>query len=390
MRDRSAGPASAQPRLAEAVGRLGTESAFAVLGRARQLEAQGRSIVHLEIGEPRFPTPAHVGDAAAAAIRAGETGYCPAAGLPELRAAAARSLGTARGVDVAPERVLVGTGAKPFLLFTVLATCEPGDEVLLPDPGFPIYDSAVRWAGATPVPYTGPEALAAGVGPRTKLVILNSPNNPTGAVMGADELAAIGERVLASDAWVLSDEVYWRLLHDAEHASIASRPGLLDRTVLLDSLSKTYAMTGWRCGFACVPEALVDPIERFFVNATSCVPPFVQRGAIAALEGPQDAVHAMVAELKTRRDLVVAGLNALPGVSCATPRGAFYAFPDVTGVGLDADALADRLLEQAGVAVLAGGAFGAAGAGHLRLSYGTAREDLEAGLDRIGSLLAAL
>jgi aspartate/methionine/tyrosine aminotransferase len=390
MPDRSTGPATAQPRLAEAVGRLGTESAFAVLGRARQLEAQGRRVVHLEIGEPRFPTPAHVGEAAAAAIRAGETGYCPAAGLPELRAAAARSLGAARGLDVAPERVLVGTGAKPFLLFTVLATCEPGDEVLLPDPGFPIYDSAVRWAGATPVPYSGPDALRAGVGPRTKLVILNSPNNPTGAVLSAGELAAIAERVLASDAWVLSDEVYWRLLHDAEHASIAGLPGLLDRTVLLDSLSKTYAMTGWRCGFACVPEALVDPIERFFVNATSCVPPFVQRGAIAALEGPQDAVHAMVAELKSRRDLVVAGLNALPGVSCATPQGAFYAFPDVTGVGLDADVLAESLLEQAGVAVLAGGAFGAAGAGHLRLSYGTDREDLELGLERMGSLLAGL
>jgi aspartate/methionine/tyrosine aminotransferase len=189
---------------------------------------------------------------------------------------------------------------------------------------------------------------------------------------------------------VLSDEVYWRLLYDAEHASIASLPGMLERTVVLDSCSKTYAMTGWRCGFACVPEALLDPLERFFVNATSCVPPFVQRGAIAALDGPQDFVAEMVAELRARRDLLVAGLDALPGVSCATPQGAFYAFPDVTGVGLDADALADRLLEEAGVAVLAGGAFGAAGAGNLRLSYGTAPEELEAGLERMGSLLAGL
>ena len=390
MRDRSPGPAPAPPRLAGAVARLGTESAFAVLTRARRLEARGRSVVHLEIGEPRFPTPAHVGEAAAAAIRAGETGYCPPAGLPELRAAAARSLSAGRGIDVAPERVLIGTGAKPFLLFTVLATCEPGDEVLLPDPGFPIYASAVAWAGATAVPYTGPDALTARIGPRTKLVILNSPNNPTGGVLSAAELAAVAGRVRESSAWVLSDEVYWRLLHDAEHASIAGLPGMLERTVLLDSLSKTYAMTGWRCGFACVPEALVDPLERFFVNATSCVPPFVQRGAIAALEGPQDAVEEMVAELRARRDLLVGGLDALPGVSCATPQGAFYAFPDVTGVGIDADTLADRLLEEAGVAVLAGGAFGAAGAGNLRLSYGTDRADLEEGLERIGSLLAAL
>jgi aspartate/methionine/tyrosine aminotransferase len=390
MRDRLPGSTPAPPRLAEAVARLGTESAFAVLGRARELEARGRSVVHLEIGEPRFATPAHVGAAAAAAIRAGETGYGPAAGLPELRAAAARSLGGGRGIEVPAERVLVGTGAKPFLLFTVLATCEPGDEVLLPDPGFPIYASAVRWAGATPVPYADPAALMAAIGPRTKLVILNSPNNPTGALIDAAALTAIAERIRDSGAWVLSDEVYWRLLYDAEHASIASLPGMLERTVVLDSCSKTYAMTGWRCGFACVPEALLDPLERFFVNATSCVPPFVQRGAIAALDGPQDFVAEMVAELRARRDLLVAGLDALPGVSCATPQGAFYAFPDVTGVGLDADALADRLLEEAGVAVLAGGAFGVAGAGNLRLSYGTAPEELEAGLERMGSLLAGL
>jgi aspartate aminotransferase len=385
--------------LASAVGRLGTESAFAVLARARELEAAGRDVIHLEIGEPHAATPAHVAEAAFAAVRAGETGYCPSAGLTDFREVIAAELARTRGVPVPVERVLVANGAKPFLLFTVLAVCEPGDEVVLPDPGFPIYESAIRYAGATPIPLPlresgdftfDPEELGARLGPRTKLVILNSPQNPTGGVVGASDLQAAAELILATDAWVLSDEVYARLLFEGDFASIASVPGLLERTVLLDGLSKTYAMTGWRCGYACVPEALVEPLVRFFVNSTSCVPPFIQRAGIAALTGPQDDVARMVDELRVRRDLTVAGLNGLPGVSCRTPGGAFYAFPNVSEVALDADALATRLLEEAGVAVLAGSAFGAEGADHLRVSYATAPELLEAAFARMGELLATL
>jgi aspartate/methionine/tyrosine aminotransferase len=387
------------PALAAGVDRLGTESAFAVLARARELEAAGRDIVHLEIGEPDAPTPAHVAEAGWAAIRAGQTHYCPSAGLPELREAAAVELAATRGVDVPAARVLVGTGAKPFLFFTILATAGPGDEVVYPDPGFPIYESAIRWAGATPVPLPlhesagfsfDPAELGELLGPRTALVILNSPQNPTGGVVPAEDLEAAARLIAETPAWVLSDEVYSRMVYDAPLASIASVPGMLDRTVLLDSFSKTYAMTGWRCGYACVPEALVEPLTRFFVNSTSCVPPFVQLAGVAALQGPQDEVEAMLAELRARRDLVLAGLDALPGVSCSTPQGAFYAFPNVSGVPLAADELAARLLDEAGVAVLAGSAFGAVGTDHLRLSYATSREALTEGLDRIGAFLARL
>ena len=379
--------------------RLGTESAFSVLARARELERDGRDVIHLEIGEPDFDTAAHISEAAFAAIRAGETHYCASAGIPELREAAARELSNTRGVEVDPARVLVGNGAKPLLFFTILAVCEPGDEVVYPDPGFPIYESAIRWAGATPVPLALHEAddfgfdldeLAARLSPRTKLVILNSPHNPTGGVIGASALDAAAELIARTSAWVLSDEVYSRLLYDDAFASIASAPGMLERTVVLDGLSKTYAMTGWRCGYAAVPQALVEPLTRFFVNATSCVPPFVQRAGVAALQGPQDAVAAMLAEFRVRRDLIVDGLNSLPGVSCRIPRGAFYVFPNVTGVPLATDALADRLLEQAGVALLSGSAFGAAGAGHLRISYAASRADLGAAVERIGAFLGAL
>lgn len=390
---------TAAPSLAPAALRLGTEGAFAVLARARALERAGRDVVHLEIGEPDFATPAHASEAAFAAIRAGETGYCPAPGLPELREAAAAELARTRGVPIDPERVIVGSGAKPFLFFGVLATCEPGDEVVYPDPGFPIYESAIRFAGATPVPLALREAdefafsvdeLAARVTERTKLVILNSPQNPTGGVLARETLAAAARVLRDSPAWVLSDEVYGRLLYEGAFHSIASEPGMLDRTILLDSFSKTYAMTGWRCGYAAVPAALAEPLTRFLVNSTSCVPPFVQRAGIAALTGPQDSVAAMLAEFRARRDLVVHGLNALPGVSCRVPHGAFYAFPNVADVPLSADALADRLLDEAGVALLAGTAFGAAGENHLRLSYATSRQRLAEGLDRMRRFLDGL
>jgi aspartate aminotransferase len=387
------------PELAQAAAQLGTESAFAVLARAQELERAGRSVVHLEIGEPGFPTPEHVTEAAIAALRAGETRYVASAGLPELRAAAAHDLSTTRNVAVAPERVVVANGAKPLLFFTVLATCGPGDEVVLPDPGFPIYASAVRWVGATPVALpireehgfaVHPDDLEARLSPRTRLVILNSPHNPTGGVTGRAALARAAELIRATSAWVLSDEVYARLVYDGSSASIASEPGMLERTVLLDGLSKTYAMTGWRCGYAAVPAPLVETLVRFLVNSTSCVPAFVQRGAIAALTGPQEPVSAMLAQLRARRDLLVAGLDALPGVSCLSPEGAFYVFPNVVDVPLGARELAVRLLDEAGVALLAGADFGAQGDGHLRLSYGAAAAQLEEGLARMAGFLARL
>jgi aspartate/methionine/tyrosine aminotransferase len=385
--------------VAAAATALGTESAFGVLARAGEVERSGRDVVHLEIGQPDFPTPAHVSEAAFASIRAGETGYCPSAGIPDLREAAAAELARTRGVPVEPGRLIVANGAKPFLFFGVLATCEPGDEVIYPDPGFPIYESAIRFAGATPVPLVLREGaefafevdeLAALISPRTKLVILNSPQNPTGGVLSNATLADAATVLRDSQAWVLSDEVYRRLLYEGEFASIAAEPGMLDRTIILDSFSKTYAMTGWRCGYAAVPPPLVEPLTRFLVNSTSCVPPFVQRGGIAALTGPQDAVAEMREEFRARRDVVIAGLNELPGVSCRMPHGAFYAFPNVEAVPLDADTLAARLLEEAGVALLAGGAFGAAGANHLRVSYAASRERLAEGLRRMRGFLASL
>jgi aspartate/methionine/tyrosine aminotransferase len=272
----------------------------------------------------------------------------------------------------------------------VLATCEAGDEVVLPDPAFPIYASAVRWAGAVPVGFRAPEELPAALSARTRLVMLNSPSNPTGAVMSAAEVAAVAEVLADTDAWVLSDEVYRRFLYGGEFASIAALPGMLERTLLLDSCSKTYAMTGWRCGYAAVPEPLRDPLERFFVNAFSCVPPFVQMAAVAALTGPDDFVTGMVAEFAARREIVVAGLNALPGVRCEPPGGAFYAFPNVSEAPLAAEELATRLLEEAGVALLAGSDFGAAGAGHLRLSFAASQAQLREGLARMDAFLRAL
>jgi aspartate/methionine/tyrosine aminotransferase len=332
-------------------------------------------------------------------LRAGETHYCPAAGIPELREAVAEHLTATRGVDISPDRVLIGTGAKPFLFFTVLATCNPGDEVIYPDPGFPIYESAIRWGGAVPVPLPlleerdfafRLEDLEARLSDRTKLVILNSPQNPTGGMAGADDLRRAAELIEASHAWVLSDEVYSQIHYEGEFASIATQPGMLDRTVLLDGFSKTFAMTGWRCGFAAVPASLVDPLVRFFVNCTSCVPPFVQHAGAAALRGPADEPRAMVAEFRRRRDLVVAGLNGLPGVSCRLPRGAFYAFPNIDGVPLSSEQLASRLLEEAGVAVLAGTAFGKVGEHNLRISYATSEENLERALTSMDAFLRRL
>ncbi len=388
-----------RPSVNDAVGRLGTEGAFAVLARARALEAAGRDVIHLEIGEPDFETPAHVAEAGIAAIRAGETHYCQTAGLPVLREAAAVSLSASRRVAVDPGHVLVANGAKPFLFFTVLATCGPGDEVIYPDPGFPIYESAVRFSGATPVPLPlreergfsfDPEELEQLLSARTRLVILNAPQNPTGGVIPQADLERAAAAIERTPAWILTDEVYSRITYDVEAPSIASLPGLLERTILLDGFSKTFAMTGWRLGYAAVPAELVDPLTRLIVNSTSCVPPFAQLAGVAALEGPQDSVVEMVAEFRRRRDYLVPALNEIPGLRCVEPGGAFYAFPNVSALPLRTDELADRLLDEAGVAVLAGSAFGSHGTDHLRISYASSLSNLERAVDRIGSFVAAL
>ena len=388
-----------KPTTTDAVSRLGTEGAFAVLARARALEATGRDIIHLEIGEPDFETPAHVAQAGIDAILAGETHYCQTAGLPALREAAARSLSESRQIRVEPERVLVANGAKPFLFFTVLATCGPGDEVIYPDPGFPIYESAVRFVGATPVPLPlreelgfsfDPAELERLLSPRTRLVILNAPQNPTGGVIPQADLEAAAAAIVRTPAWVLSDEVYSRITYDVEAPSIASLPGLLDRTILLDGFSKTFAMTGWRLGYACLPIDLVEPLTRLIVNSTSCVPPFAQLAGVAALDGPQDAVDRMVEEFRRRRDYLVPALNGIPGVRCVEPGGAFYAFPNVSELPIDADTLADRLLDEAGVALLAGSAFGVHAVDHLRISYASSLSNLERAVERITAFVATL
>jgi aspartate/methionine/tyrosine aminotransferase len=387
------------PGLAAALDRLGTETAFSVLARAKALERSGRSIVHLEIGEPDFDTAPHIVDAAVAAMRDGMTHYCPAAGLDDFRESIAGYFSRTRGVTVDAANCLVATGAKPFLFFTVLACCNPGDEVIYPDPGFPIYESAIRWAGAVPVPLElreeesfslDPERLAALLSPRTKLVILNYPQNPTGGTLDRAAVEAVAAVLETTPAWILADEIYSQLQYDDPFSSITSFGSLLERTLVLDGLSKTYAMTGWRCGFAAVPEPLVEPLVRFFVNSTSCVPPFVQQAGIAALEGPQDAVAGMVEEFLRRRRLVVEGLNELPGVRCIEPAGAFYAFPNVEGVPLSADVLAQRLLDEAGVATLAGSAFGRFADNYLRISYANSEANLREALARMASFLGAL
>jgi aspartate aminotransferase len=384
--------------LADRMGRLGTETAFEVLARAKALEATGRRVIHLEIGEPDFATPAHIVEAGMRALRDGHTHYCPAPGLPELREACAAHLSAHRGLEIDPGRVVVAPGAKPFLYFGVLATCQAGDEVIYPNPGFPIYESVIRHAGATPVPlplveergfaFTAAD-LAERLTPRTRMVILNSPANPTGGIMPPALVAEIAEVLAGHDCWILSDEVYSEMLYGGTHATVAAH-GLLDRTLLVDGFSKTFAMTGWRLGYAALPAALVEPVTRLLINSVSCTAPAVQLAGVAALTGPRTEVEAMMAEFERRRSAVVEGLNAIPGVSCVTPEGAFYAFPNVTGTGLDARAVADRLLSEAGVAVLAGTAFGAYGEGYLRLSYANSLENIGEALAAMGDLLGAV
>ena len=388
------------PKLATALERLGTETAFEVLARAKALEATGKRVIHLEIGEPDFDTAPHIVEAAAKALRDGQTHYCPAPGIPALREAAANHLTAHRGIDVHPDSIVVTPGAKPCLFFGILATCNPGDEVIYPNPGFPIYESAIKWAGATPVPlplteetdfaFTA-EDLRSRMTSKTKMVILNSPANPTGGYISKQLNAEVAAVLADHDCWILSDEVYSEMLWGgAEHDTIAGHQGLQDRTILLDGFSKTFAMTGWRLGYASLPEPLREPITRLIINSVSCTAPATQLAGVAALTGPRTEIDAMMAEFDRRRVAVVEGLNSLPGVSCRDPKGAFYAFPNVKGTGQDSRVVADRLLQEAGVAVLSGTAFGDYGDGYLRLSYANSMENIQEAIEAMRGLLETM
>jgi aspartate/methionine/tyrosine aminotransferase len=379
-------------KLAEKMSRIGTESAFEVLAKARALERQGRKIIHLEIGEPDFPTPPHVVEAGQRALGEGWTKYGPTPGLPELREAIASYVSRTRGVSVGAENVCVVPGGKPIMFFSLIALVEPGDEVIYPDPGFPIYESMIRFLGAVPVPVPLVErrgfsfdlnTLHDRLSDRTKLVILNSPANPTGGVMPRDDLVQMAGMLRERDLVVLSDEIYSRIWYDFEPFSIASVDGMLEKTILLDGFSKTYSMTGWRLGYGVMPVWIADAVTQLMVNSNSCTASFTQRAGLAALEGPQEGVTMMVAEFRRRRDAIVEGLNRIPGFRCTLPAGAFYAFPNVSGTGMPSKDLADLLLDDAGVAALNGAAFGQHGDGYLRFSYANSLTNILEAIERI-------
>jgi aspartate/methionine/tyrosine aminotransferase len=378
------------------MSRIGVESAFDVLVRARALEAKGRSVVHLEIGEPDFPTPAHIVEAAKQALDEGWTHYGPTQGLPELRETIAAYVSRTRGIKVGAEHVSVVPGGKPIIFFPMLALIEPGDEVIYPNPGFPIYESMINFAGGKPVPMPLEESRGFSfdlerfrslLTDRTKMVILNSPQNPTGGVIPRADIAALEEMLRDRDVVVLSDEIYSRIYYgDEAPVSIASFPGMLEKTIILDGFSKTYAMTGWRMGYGVMPAWLVDAVNKLMVNSNSCTASFTQRAGIAALRGPQECVDQMVAEFRRRRDAICKGLNEVPGFRCAVPGGAFYAFANVIGTGLPSKEVADMLLYDAGVSCLNGGCFGAYGEGYVRFSYANSLENIEDAVRRIKKL----
>ncbi len=382
---------------ASRVTHLEPEGAYAVLARAQALEAQGKHIIHLEIGQPDFPTFPGVVDAGVSAIRNGRTRYNPPAGTPELRKAVAEDAGARRGIDIQPTQVVIGPGAKPGLFFPTLAVVQPGDEVLYPDPGFPTYRAMIQLAGGVPVPVPlreendfsfDIEALEKLAGPKTRMIILNSPANPTGGVIPLADLERIASLAQRWNAWVMSDEIYARLVYSGDFApSIASLPGMQERTIIVDGFSKTFAMTGWRLGYTIMPEALAERVELLLTHSVGCTATFTQDAGLAALQGPQDQVSAVLADYRQRRDRMVAGLNALPGVHCQVPGGAFYAFPNITQTGLSSRQLASRLLDEAGVAVLAGTDFGHNGEGYLRLCYAASPVQIDEGLARIAAFL---
>ena len=383
-------------QLASRMSRLGTETAFEALARAKALEAQGHSIVFLGIGEPDYDTPGHIVEAAKDALDAGYTHYVPSAGITEVREAIAADVSRRLDCEVPASRIVVTPGGKPIMFFTILALAEEGDEVIYPNPGFPIYESMVRFAGATPVPMRlreelgynpDPDELASLVTPRTKLIIVNSPNNPCGSVIPDETLERIAELAVEAGAVVLSDEIYKDFYYEGSHTSITSFPSMWERTVILDGMSKSYAMTGWRLGYGVLPEELVEPVTRLMTNSVSCTAAFAQIAGVTAIQASQAPVVDMVAEFKIRRDLLVAGLNALPGISCPMPRGAFYAFPNITGTGMSSSDFERGALQEAGVSLLSGTAFGRYGEGYVRISFANSQSNIREALSRIGRWL---
>ena len=382
------------------VNSLQAEGAYAVLARAQALEAQGRTILHLEIGQPDFPTFPNVSQSGMEAIRTGQTRYTSPAGMPALRAAIARSVSGRLGLDIGPESIVVGPGAKPGLFFPTLALVNPGDEVLYPDPGFPTYEAMIRVAGGVPVPVPLREenqfsfdlqAFDARISDRTRLIVLNSPANPTGGVIPLADLDHIAVQARHHGAWVMSDEIYGQLAYDGLHVpSIATLPGMLDRTIIVDGFSKTYAMTGWRLGFMVMPPALANRVELLLTHSIGCTATFTQIAGVEALNGPQELVGEHAAEYQHRRDFIVAGLNAIPGVRCQVPQGAFYVLPNIKSFGLTSREIASRLIDQAGVAVLAGTDFGPGGEGYLRLCYATSMDVIRESLEKMAAWFKAL
>ncbi|MQG37159.1 MAG: pyridoxal phosphate-dependent aminotransferase [SAR202 cluster bacterium] len=384
-------------QLASRQAKLGTETAFETLAKAKELERQGKSIIHLEIGEPDFDTPLHIRDAAKKALDDGFTHYGPSAGQLELRESIAKHQTERQGYDVRPDNVIVTPGGKPVMFFTIMAMIEKGDEVIYPNPGFPIYESMIRYMGGTPVPMqlneesgynTDIDDFKSLVTPRTKLIIVNSPNNPCGSVIPETDLQQIAEIAIENDIIVMADEIYKDMYYgDQEHVSITKFPGMRDRTVILDGFSKSYAMTGWRLGYGVFPDFLVEPVVRLMTNSVSCTSVFSQMAAVAALEGPQDSVRMMMEEFTKRRDLVVQGLNSLPDITCPEPKGAFYAFPNIRSTGLSSEEFAEKAMYDAGVALLAGTAFGRYGDGYVRISFANSQKNLREAIERLRQIL---
>jgi len=386
--------------LAKRMDELGTETAFEVLAKAKALEKQGREIIHLEIGEPDFDTPSNIKEAAIKALKAGYTHYVPAAGIPELREAIAEYLSESRSIDVDPEEVVVTPGAKPIIFFSILACVEPGDEVMYPNPGFPIYESMIKFVGAKPVPMPLKEEndfridnqdTVDKINKKTKMIILNSPENPTGGVLNKDNLEAIVDCVRQrDDVLVLSDEVYCQIIYEGKHQSIASMPDMKEKTILMDGFSKTYAMTGWRLGYAAMRIDLAQKITQLMINSNSCTCAFTQMAGVEALRGPQTEPKKMDEEFRKRREVIVSGLNKIKGITCKKPRGAFYVFPNVKSFRMESKKLSDFILQKAGVAILSGTAFGTYGEGYLRLSFANSVENIEKAMKRISEALKEL
>ncbi|UCD37497.1 MAG: pyridoxal phosphate-dependent aminotransferase [Fidelibacterota bacterium] len=379
-------------KVASSMARLGTETAFEVLVRAKELEAQGRSVIHLEIGEPDFDTPNNIREAAKAALDAGYTHYGPAAGLPVLRQAIAEEITQTRGVEVGSDNVVVTPGGKPIIFFSLLACVNPGDEVIYPNPGFPIYESVINWMDAKAVPLpireendfsVDVDELSELITPKTTFMILNSPANPTGGLITHDQMARIAELVARHDMMVLADEIYSRIVYDGEHISLLSFPGMQEKVILLDGFSKTYAMTGWRAGYGIMPEELAFWVARLMTNSNSCTNSFVQMACVEALKGSQDESRAMDEEFRRRRDVIVDGLNAIEDISCRNPKGAFYVFPNIQSLPRSSKELEEYFLEEYGVASLSGTSFGAYGEGYLRFSYANSVENIREALERV-------